>query len=185
MSTNNQFKTKEYKTQKSLLLCMEKNSRATPPPPRISAHIRGWSAKTTSLCNPRRLPRPTLERTAQLGSANSQDLKLWIQALPASVGPAWRCDDPPPSARRFRPAAARSGSSAPPPPPPPPLLQHRPFFEGTVITRWIWRLMTCMVSFRPKRRMGPFLTFFSCSNDFIMQAKKCISRGKYEFTLAF
>jgi hypothetical protein len=31
------------------------------------------------------------------------------------------------------------------------------------LTRWIWLLMTCMVSSRP------FFKFFSCSNDFIIQ----------------
>ncbi len=37
------------------------------------------------------------------------------------------------------------------------------------LTRWIWLLMTFVVSFRPKWRTGPFVKFFRCSYDFIMQ----------------
>ncbi len=37
------------------------------------------------------------------------------------------------------------------------------------LTRWIWLLMTCLVSFRPKQRTWPFYKFVRCSNDFILQ----------------
>jgi hypothetical protein len=42
-------------------------------------------------------------------------------------------------------------------------------------TRWIWFLMACMGSFRPKQRTGPFKKIFWCPNEFVL--KKCISRG--------
>jgi hypothetical protein len=36
-----------------------------------------------------------------------------------------------------------------------------------LFTRWIWILMTCMVSSRHTKGTGPFFKFFRCSNDFI------------------
>jgi hypothetical protein len=42
-------------------------------------------------------------------------------------------------------------------------------FKGTVSGEWIWLLMICVVSFRPKERTGHFVNFFKRSNDSITQ----------------
>ncbi len=54
--------------------------------------------------------------------------------------------------------------------------------KGTVSRDGFWLLLTCMVSFRPKKRKGPVLNFLGAPT--ILYHKKGISRGKCEFTLA-
>jgi hypothetical protein len=41
------------------------------------------------------------------------------------------------------------------------------FYYRDCLTRWIWLLVTCMISPRLEYGTRPFVKFFSCSNDFI------------------